>query len=67
MTVDNDDPGVALIQAIRSGDLGSLHQLLNWHPGLAATPLAAAGGRTPLHVATDWPGYYPNARPWSQC
>jgi hypothetical protein len=60
MTLANGDPAVALIHAIRSGDLGSLHRLLEGHPGLAAARIGAAGGRTPLHVATDWPGYYPS-------
>jgi len=60
MTRGNGDPAVALIYAIRSGDLGSLHRLLEGHPGLAAARIGAAGGRTPLHVATDWPGYYPS-------
>ncbi len=60
MTVDNGDPAVALIHAIRSGDLGTLQRLLDRHPGLTAARIGAAEGRTPLHVATDWPGYYPN-------
>jgi uncharacterized protein len=51
----------ALFAAIRTGDLAVLRRLLADHPGLASAPL---GGRhrtrTPLHVAADWPGYFPN-------
>jgi ankyrin repeat protein len=51
----------AVVAAIRSGDVAGLRQLLTDHPGVAAAPL---GGRyktrTPLHVVTDWPGYFPN-------
>jgi hypothetical protein len=52
----------ALVQAIRQGDLDSLERLLAEHPGLAAARIEAArgGSRTPLHVAADWPGYFPN-------
>jgi ankyrin repeat protein len=57
---DKDVPAAeALVVAIHTGDLGSLRRLLTGDPGLAAAPIGAAGGRTPLHVATDWPGYFP--------
>lgn len=50
-----------LFAAIRSGDLAALGQILHDHPEMARRPL---GGRhctrTPLHVAADWPGYFPN-------
>jgi ankyrin repeat protein len=56
---DSDDPiAAAVIQAIQTGDAGSLQQLLDEHPGLASASIQ--GSRTPLHVATDWPGYFPN-------
>jgi uncharacterized protein len=53
---------VALVESIRSGDLPALRLLLADHPGLAAARLLGPDGcaRTPLHVATDWPGYFPN-------
>ena len=55
------DVGEQLFAAIRSGDVKALEQLLADHPGLASAQL---GGRhktrTPLHVAADWPGYFPN-------
>src|SRR5690242_4094396 len=47
--------------AIQSGDLETLQNLLAAHPDLATFRLGGiAGGRTPLHVVTDWPGYSPN-------
>jgi hypothetical protein len=53
--------GPALVAAIHSGDVTLLQQLLDANPGLASLPL---GGpfktRTPLPVAADWPGYFPN-------
>jgi uncharacterized protein len=60
--IRSDDPvAVALIQAVRTGDLGALRELLAAHPGLASSRLEGnRGSRTPLHVATDWPGYFPN-------
>lgn len=57
---------LAVVAAIRSGDVAALRQLLAQHPGLAAAKIAddapGAGGlsRTLLHVAADWPGHYPN-------
>ncbi len=55
---DSDPTAVALVQAIRSGDTATLSRLLQEHPGLAAEQVH--GTRTPLHVATDWPGYFSN-------
>ncbi len=49
------------IAAIRAGDVAVLQRLLADNPGLAASRLGgSAKGRTPLHVAADWPGYFPN-------
>ena len=50
-----------MILAIRSGDVSTVQSLLAAHPALAAVRLGRAGGRTPLHVVSDWPGYFPNA------
>ncbi len=61
-TVDSSDPAVvALVQAIRTGDLGALVGILAAQPGLAAARISLGEGRsaTALHVATDWPGYFP--------
>jgi uncharacterized protein len=60
-TLPGDDPVAArLVLAIRGGDLGTLKSLLADEPGLAQVRLAERGGtKTPLHVVTDWPGYFP--------
>src|SRR3954467_15137282 len=52
----------ALVDAIPSGDLPAPRRLLADHPGRAAARIVGRDGcsRTPLHVATDWPGYFPN-------
>src|SRR4051812_8217000 len=57
-----DSPvAVALTDAIRRGELPVLRRLLAEHPGLATARIASSNGsrRTPLHVATDWPGSSP--------
>lgn len=57
----DDMIAVALVQAIRQGKTGALQQLIDDHPGLASARLQdRKGARTPLHVVTDWPGYFPN-------
>jgi ankyrin repeat protein len=54
------DRKLALVAAIHGGDVQTLQQLLDQDPSLAASPLGGAQGmRTPLHVVTDWPGYFP--------
>ena len=65
MTIDPSDPlAVAVTEAIRGGDLAGLRRLLDGHPGLATARIGndRPGGetRTLLHVATDWPGHFPN-------
>jgi uncharacterized protein len=66
--LSTEDPlAVAAVRAIHSGDVDALKELLAANPGLAT---ARIGGdtktnrceksRTLLHVATDWPGHYPN-------
>ena len=49
----------AAVEAIRSGDIERLQELLRENPELATTRID--GQRTLLHVATDWPGHFPNA------
>ena len=51
----------AAVQAVRTGDLPTLARLLAENPELASTPLPGHGGRTLLHVVTDWPGHFPNS------
>ena len=65
MTIDPEDPlAVAVTGATQGGDLDRLRRLLAEHPGLATARLGddRPGGttRTLLHVATDWPGHFPN-------
>src|SRR5215831_4291850 len=57
-----DDPlAASLVAAIRAGDLPSLKRLLREHPALASATIGEVGkSRTLLHVATDWPGHFPN-------
>ncbi len=61
LTTD-DDRAVALVQAIRTGDADRLGRLLGEHEGLSRAWIRdrKGGSRSPLHVATDWPGYFPN-------
>jgi uncharacterized protein len=64
-TIGTEDPlAVAVVEAIRRGDLPTLRRLLAEHPGLATARLGdddpAGMSRTLLHVATDWPGHFPN-------
>ena len=52
--------------AIHGGDLDTLRRLLTARPELASAHMIGRNGieggwRTPLHAATDWPGYFPAA------
>lgn len=51
----------ALVRAIQAGEIEPLKRLLREHPGLAAARLVDenGGSGTPLHAATDWPGFFP--------
>ncbi|MEU4350821.1 ankyrin repeat domain-containing protein [Streptomyces sp. NPDC023838] len=62
LLIDAHEPlAVEATAAIRSGDLPALRGLLAAHPGLAAARLGdELVNRTLLHVATDWPGHFPN-------
>ena len=64
-TIDTEDPlAVAVVEAIHTGDLPTLERLLRENPGLARARLGDDDpdgmSRTLLHVATDWPGRFPN-------
>ena len=68
--IAKDDPlGRATVEAIQRGDLGTLKRLLDDHPGLATIRIGGGSSdcqpgtntRTLLHIATDWPGHFPNA------
>jgi len=58
------DPLAAeVVEAIRGGDVARLEQLLNDNPGLARAQIAdprCDDTRSLLHIATDWPGHFPN-------
>jgi ankyrin repeat protein len=65
LTIGTEHPlAVAVVEAIHTGDLDMLERLLDENPGLAAARLgdddSDGMSRTLLHVATDWPGHYPN-------
>lgn len=50
-----------VVAAIHGGDIAALRQLLAEHSDVASAPLGGRyQSRTPLHVVTDWPGYFPN-------
>ena len=50
-----------LIIAIHVGDVEWVERLVGSDAQLAVSPLGGTHGtRTPLHVVTDWPGYFPN-------
>jgi ankyrin repeat protein len=61
--LDTSDPlAVALAGAIHAGRLDELRRLLAGQPELAQGRISERGGtRTPLHIAADWPGYFPAA------
>jgi uncharacterized protein len=58
----DDDRAAHLLAAIRTGDLGRLARLLAGDRNLAGAWISDREGvaRSTLHVATDWPGYFPN-------
>lgn len=51
----------ALVETIHAGEVESLIELLREHPGLASarTVDGKGGSGTPLHMAADWPGFFP--------
>jgi hypothetical protein len=67
LTLPHGDPvAVELTAAIHGGDLDRLRRILAKRPELASVHMIGrkgfkGGWRTPLHVAADWPGYFPAA------
>jgi ankyrin repeat protein len=64
-TLRTDEPlAAAVVASIYAGDIETLKRLLVENPGLATWRLGdddpCGMSRTLLHVATDWPGHYPN-------
>jgi ankyrin repeat protein len=66
LEIRGDTPlAMAIVQAIRSGDVPLVQRLLAENPGLATAKViesaeSGAGSRSLLHIATDWPGHFPN-------
>jgi uncharacterized protein len=64
-TIDTETPlALEVVHAIHTGDVARLKRLLRENPGLATARLGDDDpdgmSRTLLHVATDWPGHFPN-------
>jgi uncharacterized protein len=60
--IAGDDPvAVELTRAVRSGDVETVQRLLRNDPALATARIVGrkGGTATPLHLVTDWPGYFP--------
>src|SRR5260370_22538907 len=60
--IQSDDPlAVAIVSAIRQGDVDAVGTLAGEHAGLARARIRDADGgtRSLLHVVPDWPGYFP--------
>jgi ankyrin repeat protein len=59
---DNDQVAVELRSAVHAGDMEAIKRLLRNDPALASARLGSkdTGTTTPLHLVTDWPGYFPN-------
>jgi uncharacterized protein len=56
----NDPAAVELVLAVRGGDVGTVRRLIDEHPALPRWRIGdQKGTRTPLHMVTDWPGYFP--------
>jgi uncharacterized protein len=68
LTLRVDEPiASAVTAAIRSGDLDELKRLLGENPQLATTSIVRRDRcgeqvRSLLHIATDYPGHFPNAK-----
>ena len=67
LTLPHGDPvAIELTGVIHRGDLAALSRMLAERPELASARMIGrrgleGGWRTPLHAATDWPGYFPAA------
>jgi hypothetical protein len=63
-TIPAGDPlAVQVTDAIRGGDVAQLRRLLDGNPELARAQIAdprCDDTRSLLHIATDWPGHFPN-------
>ena len=59
---DGDPVAAELRLAVHAGDVEAIQRLLQNDPALATARLGSrdSGTTTPLHLVTDWPGYFPN-------
>jgi hypothetical protein len=59
---DDDQVAAELRSAVHAGDVEAIQRLLRNDPALATARLGSkdSGTATPLHLVTDWPGYFPN-------
>src|SRR5215470_6535433 len=59
---DGDPVAAELRLAVHAGDVEAIQRLLQDDPALATARLGSkdSGTTTPLHLVTDWPGYFPN-------
>jgi hypothetical protein len=63
LRLPKDEPlARSLVNAIHAGQIETVRQLVQRHPGLASARLVDEKGTsgTPLHAAADWPGFFPN-------
>jgi ankyrin repeat protein len=61
--IPSDDPVVVELRfAVRAGDVAAVQRLLRTDAALASARLFGndGGSGTPLHLVSDWPGYFPN-------
>lgn len=59
----SDPVAVGVVAAIQQGDVEGLRSLLGENPGLARARIGEGLddlARSLLHIATDWPGHFPN-------
>ncbi len=57
----NDSLATKIVTAIQLGDIDSVRRLLHSNRNLATARIHdGKGSRTLLHIATDWPGHFPN-------
>jgi ankyrin repeat protein len=59
---DDDQVAAELRSAVHAGDAEAIQRLIRNDPALATARLGSkdSGTATPLHLVTDWPGYFPN-------
>jgi uncharacterized protein len=59
---EGDQMAADLRVAVQGGDVEAVRGLLRDDPALASARIVGrdGGSTTPLHLVTDWPGYFPN-------